>query len=419
MTRFLTGARRRGTEYLDDPDVDDLLRARSLADVAHANRFFGGTRAAVKELANALAPLQGDGRRASMLDVGTGLGDIPARAREAAQRVGVTLTAIGVDSALSLAAASRAGVDHAVCADARMLPLSDGAVDLVLCSQLLHHFERADAVRLLRELDRVARTHVVVSDIRRSYVAAAGLWLASFLLRFHPVSRHDGVVSVLRGFTPGELSTLVQEAIGRRPAVRRHRGWRVTASWPPDRARTRKPFALGGLPEGRRMRTVDERVVRAPLSTIFRLAADVERWPTHLPHYRYVRFEARDGRGGGVVEMSANRPFGVVNWPTWWTSQMSVAPPDGDVSGTPSIRFHHVRGITKGMDVEWSFRAETDGTRVRIVHVWNGPRWPLIGGIAAVGVIGPVFVHGIASRTLAGLAAAAERAVRPDQLSSD
>jgi hypothetical protein len=64
------------------------------------------------------------------------------------------------------------------------------------------------------------------------------------------------------------------------------------------------------------------------------------------------------------------------------------------------------------MDVEWSFRQIADATHVRIVHVWDGPRWPLVGRFAAVGVIGPVFVHGIASRTLAGLAAAAEREAR-------
>ena len=57
------------------------------------------------------------------------------------------------------------------------------------------------------------------------------------------------------------------------------------------------------------------------------------------------------------------------------------------------------------MEVEWSFTPESGGTRVRIVHAWDGPRWPLIGVFAATAVIGPVFVHGIASRTLAGLAA--------------
>ena len=155
------------------------------------------------------------------------------------------------------------------------------------------------------------------------------------------------------------------------------------------------------------MNTVDERLVRAPLAIIFDLAANVERWPSHLSHYRYVRFHERRSDGGGTVEMSANRPFAFFEWPTFWTSLMSVSRPGSGVAA--AIRFRHVRGVTAGMEVEWSFEATTGGTLVRIVHVWNGPAWPLIGDVAARGVIGPVFVHGIASRTLAGLAHAAER----------
>lgn len=155
------------------------------------------------------------------------------------------------------------------------------------------------------------------------------------------------------------------------------------------------------------MTTVDARLVRAPLERIFSIAVDVERWPSHLPHYRYVRLVERDPRGGGLVEMAADRPFGVASWPTWWMSEMEVRP----ISHTsaPAIRFRHVRGITVGMEVEWSFSTVRDGTAVRILHEWNGPRWPLIGGLAATRVIGPIFIHGIASRTLAGLARAAER----------
>jgi hypothetical protein len=164
---------------------------------------------------------------------------------------------------------------------------------------------------------------------------------------------------------------------------------------------------LGPMPQDGRMRTIDERVVRAPLATIFAVAADVLQWPRHLSHYRFVRFHERRSDGGGTVEMSANRPFGVLNWPTFWTSLMSVTPPGSVLP--PSIRFRHVQGVTRGMDVEWGFAEVPDGTLVRIVHVWNGPRWPLIGDVAARGIIGPVFVHGIARRTLAGLARAAER----------
>lgn len=155
------------------------------------------------------------------------------------------------------------------------------------------------------------------------------------------------------------------------------------------------------------MRTVDELVVKAPPTVMFELAADVESWPTLLPHYRYVRFRERQV-GGGVVEMSANRPFGVLDWPTWWVSRMDVRP-YGE-SPDPVVRFRHIEGITTRMDVEWAFSPLPNGaTRVSVVHMWNGPEWPLIGSVAAKAVIGPVFVHGIASRTLAGLAAAAER----------
>ena len=79
--------------------------------------------------------------------------------------------------------------------------------------------------------------------------------------------------------------------------------------------------------------------------------------------------------------------------------------------GAPAIRFRHVGGITSGMDVEWTFRPDPDagGTMVRILHVWDGPPIPLLGIPAATMFIGPVFIHGIASRTLDGLGLAAER----------
>lgn len=169
----------------------------------------------------------------------------------------------------------------------------------------------------------------------------------------------------------------------------------------------REPYALGPMPAGRLVTVVDERHVRAPLDRIFALAKDVAHWPDHLSHYRFVRFRSRTRDGGGLVEMSANRPFGILNWRTWWMSEMAVREPSRAMP--PGIRFRHVEGITRGMDVEWSFSPETGGTRVRIVHVWNGPAWPVVGSVIARSIIGPVFVSGIASRTLGGLAAAAER----------
>lgn len=165
----------------------------------------------------------------------------------------------------------------------------------------------------------------------------------------------------------------------------------------------KSPFHLGPMPTGRAMETVDERLVRAPADAIFTVARAVEAWPVHLGHYRWVHILEPANDGGGVVEMAAWRPFGPVGWPTWWRSEMTV-----DVL-RPAIRFRHTAGITRGMDVEWSFERRGECTRVRIVHAWEGPEWPFIGRLAATFLIGPVFIHGIAWRTLAGLARVAER----------
>jgi SAM-dependent methyltransferase len=223
-------ARRRGVEILDDPAVSPDLMRRSMSDVARANVLFGGRRAAIAELEPALSSLKGDG---SMLDVGTGQGDIPEAARQVAKSLGLKLWTIGFDLSLPLVSSHRKSNDVVALGNARCLPFRDKSIDVVMASQVLHHFEHEDALVVIREMDRVARKRVVISDLRRSVIAAAGLCLASFPLGFHPVSRHDGVVSVMRGFLPGELSDLVKAATGTTPDVRRRLGFRVTAGWTP------------------------------------------------------------------------------------------------------------------------------------------------------------------------------------------
>jgi len=144
------------------------------------------------------------------------------------------------------------------------------------------------------------------------------------------------------------------------------------------------------------MRTVDRITVQAPVDRVFEAAMDVERWPEILPHYRWVQVLQR-GADQSLVEMAAWRPFGRIKYPTWWVSEMRVD------SAQRAVHYRHVRGITTGMDVVWQLEPVAGGTGVTIVHQWGGPAWPLVGPAAARLVIGPVFVHGIASRTLTGI----------------
>ncbi|HEX2723414.1 MAG TPA: methyltransferase domain-containing protein [Gemmatimonadaceae bacterium] len=231
MSPLLDGGRQRGVEFLDDPAVAPEVITRSMRDVARANTLFGGKRAALAELRPAIEGLRETG---SLLDVGTGLGDIPAAAKRLAGTLRLSLWTIGMDCSPPLIAIERRALDAVVRADALCLPFADRSVDIVMASQVLHHFPNESAVSLIREMNRVARTRVVIADLRRSRIAAVGLWLGSFPLGFHPVSRHDGVVSVMRGFQPVELTEIVEVATGRRPVVQRRLGFRLTTSWNPD-----------------------------------------------------------------------------------------------------------------------------------------------------------------------------------------
>lgn len=203
-----------------------------MRDVERANNLFGGTRAAIAELMPALRSLEG---RATLLDVGTGRGDIPWAAQREAKSMDIDLRTIGIDNSLPLLSDPLCKSQLVIKGDALTLPFRTGSIDIVLASQILHHFPEAQAVSFIRELNRVARMRVVISDLRRSLIAAAGLWLGSFPLGFHPVSRHDGVVSVMRGFLSFELADIVDKSIGVRPIVKRRLGFRLTTSWKPVR----------------------------------------------------------------------------------------------------------------------------------------------------------------------------------------
>lgn len=136
------------------------------------------------------------------------------------------------------------------------------------------------------------------------------------------------------------------------------------------------------------MTTVDERLMRAPPRACFRVAADVERWPEILPHYRWVRVLRDDGHER-LVEMAARRDAIPVSWRAVQVREPAI----------PRIRFRHVGGVTKGMEVAWLFEPGPDGLTVRIVHDFDPP-WPVVGGLVADRIIGPLFVANIAGKTL-------------------
>lgn len=146
------------------------------------------------------------------------------------------------------------------------------------------------------------------------------------------------------------------------------------------------------------LHTTDEIVVYAPLERVFALAADVERWPALLPHYRYVRrLGASLSDGSAAYAMGATRSGFPVRWSSTQRRERAAQ----------RIAYHHIEGVTRGMDVEWRFEAVEGGVRVTIEHrLEHG--WPLVASPLGRVLVGELFVKNVAQRTLRGIKRAAE-----------
>jgi SAM-dependent methyltransferase len=226
-----------GVELLDDPCAEPAQVCESLRNIARSNRWFGGAAAVRFGLREALTPdprIPGSRDSLTFLDVGTGLGDLPRMAERWARERGITLRPIGVERHTTAARlAHREGLAVLV-GEGSVLPIRDRGVDLVLLSQVAHHFAPDAIVRLIRECTRVASRAVILADLRRSELAAVGFRLVGHALRFDTDTLRDGVTSLRRGFTADSLAGLLARA-GVSARVWRRPGSRLVAVWRPDR----------------------------------------------------------------------------------------------------------------------------------------------------------------------------------------
>lgn len=227
VSRF-AARRLSGREATDDATASRGEVIATLRDIRRANLILGGTRVVVSEALNltkhSMGPL-------TLMDVGSGTGDIARAVARALAARGVRTHTIAVEQSFILGMIARPETDEVIAGDALCLPIRDRSVDVVICSQVLHHFDDRRARILISELDRVSRIGVVIGELQRDVVASVLFRAVAPALRFHPVTVHDGLLSIERGFLGHELRALVRSAVPRDVVVRRRFPFRLTASW--------------------------------------------------------------------------------------------------------------------------------------------------------------------------------------------
>lgn len=229
--------RTEGKEWMDDPTMDGEDLYRALRNLRWINRLLGGYRASF----SVLGPLLRRRPALEILDVGTGLGDYLAPLVTTGCCHKTRVRATGIDLNPRTVGYGRAWLDRTLppslrpqaqieVADALRLPYEDDSFDVAHAALFLHHFHGREAEQLLREMDRVSRRGIVVNDLHRHPLAYAGIWLLTRLLPVSPMVRHDGPLSVRRGFRRHELMSLFDSAGLESPLVRWHWPFRWTCS---------------------------------------------------------------------------------------------------------------------------------------------------------------------------------------------
>jgi 2-polyprenyl-3-methyl-5-hydroxy-6-metoxy-1,4-benzoquinol methylase len=214
---FQPDARLYGQEILDLGTASDHEVRESLGDLRRINSWLGGRRVLGKLLAE---QLRRTGLQAfTMLDVGTGSGDLPEYVtRRFPARV------VGMDRQVRHLREGRGGWTP-LCADMRQLPFAPRSFDFVAASLVLHHFEDGEAAELLTRLAELARCALLVNDLERHEWAWRFIRSAPI---FCQVSRADGIASVQQAFTVCELESLARRAGLERFRVRRHIPYRLS-----------------------------------------------------------------------------------------------------------------------------------------------------------------------------------------------
>jgi 2-polyprenyl-3-methyl-5-hydroxy-6-metoxy-1,4-benzoquinol methylase len=207
--------RRLQPELMDQPDLEPERLHKALLGLERIN-WFSRSAHILWPAINAAATNAGLSTL-SLLDIGTGAGDIPIRIWRKARRAGFDLQIAGcdqsrrsIDFARKRAEKYTASVSffqHDVIANG--IP---GEYDVIMCSLFLHHLQESIAVEVLRAMARSARRLVLVNDLARGKPGLLLALVATRMLTTSEVVHVDGPRSVEGAFTPREAQSLARGA---------------------------------------------------------------------------------------------------------------------------------------------------------------------------------------------------------------
>ncbi|WP_198413652.1 MULTISPECIES: FAD-dependent monooxygenase [Cryobacterium] len=212
MLPFLRRRASDAVELMDDPGCDPEVLSRTYDYFQYVNAAVSGWRGVYRR---EIRPLLSTSRESTLLDIGSGGGDVARALARWAARDGLllTVTAIDPDARAHRFATARPPLPRLTFRQALSSDLADEGArfDVVVSNHVLHHLTGAQLGGLLADCQRLAAPggRVLLGDIERSTFAYVGFGLGTWPLFRDSYIRADGLTSIRRSFTAPELRAVV------------------------------------------------------------------------------------------------------------------------------------------------------------------------------------------------------------------
>jgi SAM-dependent methyltransferase len=205
------------TQLMDSADTDFETFRACLVDLSKVNYLTLAYRPTLRFFEHlARSGRLPAGRTVTVVDVGSGFGDMAREIDRWAVRRGFKLDLTGVDqNPLSARAAEEVTAPtrpiRFVTADifAYQPP---GQVDIVISSQMTHQMKDNSLIRFISWMEANAAIGWFVNDLRRNAIPYHLFYMTSRALRLHEFVRHDGPVSIACAFDNGDWRRLLDSA---------------------------------------------------------------------------------------------------------------------------------------------------------------------------------------------------------------
>ena len=201
-------------ELMDRTPVSEESTIKNLHELYFLNKYLGGHSASIKGIKRVIIDRK---KIWHIADLGCGGGDTARHIGRWARSHNVSVKITGVDmNAKTISFFNDfckeypeiKGVEADYC---DYLSKSPNA-DIIHCALFCHHLNDNELAELFNYINRNPGTVFIINDLQRNRLSYYLVWILTRVLNASRLAKHDGPLSVLRGFRRKELENFLQNA---------------------------------------------------------------------------------------------------------------------------------------------------------------------------------------------------------------